>query len=324
LKAVPFVVPKSVAPLLAFRERVGASRGLPSRGRIGGGPLPLVLAGHLFEELARELDDEAVGLAIGEAARFEDTPLGRRVAGSPTVGAALAAAAAASAQYCAGQLLRVTQRGDEVWLERRHAGALRQGRRQANDFALLMLIDLLRRAAGPRWRPTALLFEGPAPGHAEQLAALASHSAQFGAIADRLVFPTSVLAMALPSSAAGPVPAALPDLDFEASVRRTIQCLLEAGELSLQNVAEAAGTGPRSLQRSLAGSGLSFARLVDEARFRTASGLLRDPAIRVTDISIALGYRDAANFTRAFRRWAGVSPVAFRRAAETQLDQRTR
>jgi AraC-like DNA-binding protein len=61
---------------------------------------------------------------------------------------------------------------------------------------------------------------------------------------------------------------------------------------------------------------LGFARLVDEARFQAASRLLHDPAVRIIDVSVELGYTDAANFTRAFRRWAGVSPLAFRRAAQ--------
>ena len=70
----------------------------------------------------------------------------------------------------------------------------------------------------------------------------------------------------------------------------------------------------RSLQRHLAASNLCFSRLVEEARFEAASVLLRDPDVRIVDVSAELGYSDAANFTRAFRRWAGVPPLDFRRA----------
>lgn len=321
LAAIPLVVPQSLGPLVAFRACTHARLRLPVGAGTGDRPLPLVSAGLLFEQLAVELGEEAVGLSIGAASRFEGTPLGAHVAGSLTIGAALAAAAQASARYCGGQQLRVTQHGDDVWLQRRHSDALRRGRRQASDFALQMLIDVLRRGAGPRWRPTDLQLEGPAPGHAEELAALAVRSTRFGATADCLVFPASVLTLPLPPAPrpAGTSCPPLPDLDFVDSIRQTVRYLLEVGELNLPNVAEAAGTGARSLQRRLAVSGLSFARLADEVRFQVASRLLRDPTIRIIDVSVALGYTDAANFTRAFRRWAGVPPLTFRCAA-LQLD----
>jgi AraC-like DNA-binding protein len=48
--------------------------------------------------------------------------------------------------------------------------------------------------------------------------------------------------------------------------------------------------------------------------------LLRDPDVRIVDVSAELGYTDSANFTRAFRRWAGVPPLAFRRAVQLAAD----
>jgi hypothetical protein len=48
--------------------------------------------------------------------------------------------------------------------------------------------------------------------------------------------------------------------------------------------------------------------------------LLADRTLRVIDVSTELGYGDSANFTRAFRRWTGVSPQVFRRVSgETGL-----
>jgi AraC-like DNA-binding protein len=45
--------------------------------------------------------------------------------------------------------------------------------------------------------------------------------------------------------------------------------------------------------------------------------LLRDPARSIDEIAARLGYSDAANFTRAFRRWTGMTPRAFRRSINT-------
>ena len=81
------------------------------------------------------------------------------------------------------------------------------------------------------------------------------------------------------------------------------------------------GLAPGCQRSTVKKKSIRFARLVDEARFQAASRLLREPAIRIIDVSVALGYTDAANFTRTFRHWAGVSPLALRRAASL-LDAR--
>jgi AraC-like DNA-binding protein len=77
-------------------------------------------------------------------------------------------------------------------------------------------------------------------------------------------------------------------------------------------IAEAIGISVRSLQRRLATSGVSFDRLVDDANLAGAAELLRGPD-KIIDVALAMGYSDPAHFTRAFRRWTGHSPRAFRR-----------
>jgi AraC-like DNA-binding protein len=318
LQPIPLVDPQTIHPILAFRERVGEHLHLPPVSKAANAPLPLAYIGQLFEELAVSAGTENVGLSVGAASPFEAVPVGQRAAVSPTLGAALALAAGVTSQYCGGERAWITQRGGDVWVQRRFPDAVRRGRRQLNDFALRMLIDFVRRGAGPRWQPAELHLEGSPPRHAEEIAALSAGSTHFGAAAECLVFPRSILALPLPPppGPARPSPPPLPEPDFVGSIRQAIRFLLELGELNLPNLAEVAGMSERSLQRHLAASGLGFGRLVEEARFQAASRLLRDPAVRIIDVSVELGYTDAANFTRAFRRWAGVSPLAFRRAAQ--------
>jgi AraC-like DNA-binding protein len=57
-------------------------------------------------------------------------------------------------------------------------------------------------------------------------------------------------------------------------------------------------------------------------RFEAAVRMLDEPSMKIVEIAADLGYTDSANFTRAFRRWAGVPPQAFRRAAEHPLSVR--
>ncbi len=311
---VPLIVPQALHRLIDFGERFGVRPSLPPRLIHGHAPVPMAYAGQLLEELATGSGTQSFGLRAGSASRFEDAPLASEIRGTRTVGAALDAITGASSKYCGGQMLSVTQRAGNVWVQRRFPGSLRRGRRQANDWALQMLLDVVRRGAGRDWRPSQLHLEGPPPDHAGELAELSAGSTRFGAAADCIVFPQAVLASRLCSDrvTAALRPTPLPDGDFLTSVRETIRCLLEFGELDLPTLAEAANTSVRSLHRRLGEAGLKFRRLADDARFDASCRLLRDPTIRITDIAVELGYTDAANFTRAFRRWAGVSPLAFR------------
>ena len=72
---------------------------------------------------------------------------------------------------------------------------------------------------------------------------------------------------------------------------------------------------PRTLQRRLQSEGQHYADLQDRARFRLASQWLADATIPIETISERLGYSDRRSFTRAFTRWSGLSPSAFRERA---------
>lgn len=80
----------------------------------------------------------------------------------------------------------------------------------------------------------------------------------------------------------------------------------------VERMAETLKLHPRTLQRRLQGEGQHYADLQDRARFRLAAQWLADPALPIEAISDRLGYSDRRSFTRAFTRWSGVSPSAFR------------
>jgi AraC-like DNA-binding protein len=88
--------------------------------------------------------------------------------------------------------------------------------------------------------------------------------------------------------------------------------VLMGEELNLRNLAELLYISERSLQRRLTESGTSFRQLQEETRFDLARQLLHETQDSVTEIGFELGYSNPANFTRAFQRWAGVSPRRYR------------
>jgi AraC-like DNA-binding protein len=81
---------------------------------------------------------------------------------------------------------------------------------------------------------------------------------------------------------------------------------------SLADVARDLHLSPRTLRRRLEAEEVSFSSLVDAERMRRALLLLRSHELTVDDIGERLGYQNIANFTRAFRRWTGKTPSAYR------------
>ncbi len=69
----------------------------------------------------------------------------------------------------------------------------------------------------------------------------------------------------------------------------------------------------RTLKRRLAAEGTSYFAILDDLRQKRALLLLREGNLSAEQVAAQLGYSDAANFTRAFRRWTGTTPRRFRR-----------
>lgn len=99
---------------------------------------------------------------------------------------------------------------------------------------------------------------------------------------------------------------------FLDTVRAAILGGLDARDASLVAVAKAMSLAPRTLQRRLHAEGQSLQGLLDDVRRSRAIALLANPSIPVKVISDNLGYAEPAVFFRAFRRWTGFAPGAFR------------
>jgi AraC family transcriptional regulator, regulatory protein of adaptative response / methylphosphotriester-DNA alkyltransferase methyltransferase len=88
--------------------------------------------------------------------------------------------------------------------------------------------------------------------------------------------------------------------------------------LSLADVAHTIATSRRQLQRVLSEHDTSFRAELQRVRMSRAAVLLRDPALPVAAVARAVGYRQAAQFSKAFRRHYGRPPSALRRSAPIQ------
>jgi len=73
------------------------------------------------------------------------------------------------------------------------------------------------------------------------------------------------------------------------------------------------GYSARSLRRRLAAEDTSYRHLLDSIRLESAKKHLTSTHLNIEEIAFEIGYRNVGNFSRAFKRWTGKSPSAFRR-----------
>ncbi|HEY7609175.1 MAG TPA: AraC family transcriptional regulator [Alphaproteobacteria bacterium] len=104
--------------------------------------------------------------------------------------------------------------------------------------------------------------------------------------------------------------------------RRAVEAALWLDEnadapLDLDCAARGAGVSAFHFLRLFAAAlGVTPHQYLVRARLRRAARLLADEERAITDIAYDVGFGDLSNFVRTFRRAAGVSPRAFRKAAK--------
>ncbi|MDR3417546.1 MAG: AraC family transcriptional regulator [Nevskia sp.] len=102
-------------------------------------------------------------------------------------------------------------------------------------------------------------------------------------------------------------------------LRRVREAMVKprGGYRSLEEVAAHLFLSSRTLKRKLHDHDVSFQQLLDEMRQHDSMLLLRDSSLKVEEVALRVSYTDPANFTRAFRKWTGVSPSEFRARLES-------
>lgn len=73
------------------------------------------------------------------------------------------------------------------------------------------------------------------------------------------------------------------------------------------------GMSTRTLSRRLHERGLTYQDVVDEARRELALRHLLNKDLKVIEVAFLLGFAEVSTFYRAFRRWTGTTPIAYRR-----------
>lgn len=83
-------------------------------------------------------------------------------------------------------------------------------------------------------------------------------------------------------------------------------------QVSLEYLGEQVHMSPRSLRRHLQNHGVSYKTLLENERKRLALKRIEANHYSLDDIAHELGYLNASSFSRAFKRWFGMSPLHYK------------
>jgi AraC-like DNA-binding protein len=192
------------------------------------------------------------------------------------------------------------------------------------DFTFSSILLHTRQSWGIDWAPQIIECPYPRPG------SLAEHLRIFRC---SLLFNAPIAKMVIPRSLWDtPIPTANPELlnvlerqaavmlsmnpppgDIEAKIRSLIGTKIHEGGPYIEKVAREMGFSPRNLQRKLRAMDKSFAGILDDVRAQAAKYYLRDSVVPVGEIATILGFEEASSFTRAFKRWLGMTPLQYRK-----------
>ena len=178
---------------------------------------------------------------------------------------------------------------------------------------------LARDLAGPDFRPLRLELSYPAPDYAERYAELFHCELRFdrprnamvidkdwmdlkfntyNAVNSRQVLDLCRLQLSRSGSTHN---------ELTATVERFLRQHMSENP-ALASIADSMHLSERTLRRQLAAEGTSFSRLHDRIRTERALELLHDRRLTISQVSGHIGFADAREFRRAFKRWTRRTP----------------
>jgi AraC-like DNA-binding protein len=326
-RSLPLAEIGVLAPYVAFLEKRGAAADrLLDRHNLSvemvrreSGKITKFQGYQFLQESARREGIRNLGYHVGEIAGL-DAIGGFRdsVNRAATLKDAVNTLAAQFSFWIGDNRLWLERDGEHVWLLNASADGLHGMRDVANQCGVMLLVALVREAAGARWRPKRVrIGESPSRMH-ESFEALHDSEVEFTPDLIGVLFPSRFLTLPIRNRGSGApsaTPVELPEDRFGIALETVLQFGMQFRRPPL--VAEAAaiaGISRRTLHRRLREDGLSFQSLLDRVRFRLARDRLRsEPGISTRDLAKELHFGSASSFVRSFRRIAGVTPRVFAR-----------
>jgi AraC-like DNA-binding protein len=210
-----------------------------------------------------------------------------------------------------------------VWMALHRDGDRRLGLRLSNEASIASVAAISAEVTTARFRPLAVYFRHRCPGttlaHERHFGCPVYFASQRDALLlahDLVRQPNRLGDRSISGFFDSHLEEELAGFDDEAALEQQV-CSQVARALSqgvprITDVAGWLGMSGRTLQRRLASRGHSFQSLVDDARRELAERLLRDTEYPLAEVAFLTGFSEQSAFTRAFGRWVGKTPRAYR------------
>ncbi|MBB86027.1 MAG: hypothetical protein CMP06_01805 [Xanthomonadales bacterium] len=279
---------------------------------------------QLLDELAIACGDPTVGLRVGRYAQAQDVGvLGYLVASCETLGQALQRLQRFQLLLHDLSFSWVRQVGSELYFgwagERGHSTAI------SNDVLVSGLLTVMDTLIAPqKVRPSLIEFPDQPPENRDIHEQFLACPVRFAC--ETLAIKIPVALLQLPINSRDEHLCQILDRKADAMIRslshsdevlssfqQAMMVGLEEGELSMQWLSNKLETPVRSLYRGLQQRDETYKGLLDKLRLELAQQYLADPTLSLSEIALMLGYSEQSAFSRAFRKWAGETPLRFRK-----------
>ncbi len=291
------------------------------------GFIPCSLFARILEEAARATGDSCFGLHFGERFNIKNIgPLTYVVLNSPTIAIADEHVARYLKLYNQAAKVFFTVEGQRAYLHYVLVDLGIESPRHQNEYSMVIRLNTIRMMVGSQWAPLEVRFAHQVPEQISEHVRIFGAPVLFGYSTNAFVIEREFLERQIPAADQRlyrimeryleEVLAEIPQEDgVLAAVRRAVAESMREGDPNLARVAKKMAMSPRTLQRQLKEQGMEFKKLVDDTRQRFAVSYLRNRRNTITEIAFLLGYSEVSAFNRAFKRWTGSTPLAYRRPA---------
>ena len=191
------------------------------------------------------------------------------------------------------------------------------------DASVAVVLGLCRQAAGAAFSPQRISLQRPPPSCAERFFGYFRAPIEFSSMQTALAFSRNDIDTLLPTANADLARANEQVIhDYLARFDRSSTAMLvraklieqlPSGRATEESVAEALHLSRRTMQRKLRDEGTGFKQILEDMRRQLAIQYVQNSQLSLNEITYLLGFSEPSNFTRAFRRWTGVAPSAYRK-----------